>query len=154
MNIKPFLLVPGAIALSLSCLSVSPVAAQLGNPAPNAPMQRGMNKLNLTADQQRQMQEIRNWTQTEIGKIIGADNLAKMQALRQSGGKMRGEWKSMNLTEEQRTAIRNVRTEAQRRMQAILTEEQKAMLQQNRQGRQERRQQFRMQQPQQPGQPQ
>lgn len=144
MNIKTLLLVPGAIALSLSCVSVFPVAAQSGNTTAPMQWQRGMNKLNLTDAQKQQMQEIRQWAQTEIGKVVGAENLAKMQSLRQSGGKMRGQLKDMNLTDAQKQALRGIREETQRRMQAILTEEQRNLLQQKRQSRQEQRQQSQM----------
>lgn len=140
MNIKTLLLVPSAIFLALICLPNAPVVAQSGDTIAPVQMERGKNRLNLTADQQRQMQELRSWTQTEIVKVIGADNLAKLQAARQSGGKMRGQLKDLNLTEQQKQAIRGIREEAKRRMQAILTEEQRNMLQQRRQGRQDQRQ--------------
>jgi len=147
MNIKPFLLLSGAIVLSFSSFTVSPVVAQQSDASKPMQLQRGMNRLNLTEDQRRQMNEIREWTQTEIGKVIGADNLAKLQSARQNGGKIRGQMKDLNLTDTQKQAIRGIREEAQRRMQGILTEEQRTMLQQKRQGRQNnQRQQSRMQQ--------
>ncbi len=147
MNIKTLLLVPGAIALSLSCFSVPPSVAQVGDPVAPLQQQRGMNRLNLTAEQQRQMQELRTWTQTEMGKVIGPENMAKLQAARQNGGKMRGQLKEMNLTEAQKQALRGIREESKRRMQAILTEEQRNLLQQKRQSRQEQRQQSQRRQP-------
>jgi hypothetical protein len=65
MNIKQLLLVTGGIALSFSCLSIAPVKAQTGTTAP-APVERGWSKLNLSPDQQTQMQQIREETDTQI----------------------------------------------------------------------------------------
>ncbi|MBF2027836.1 MAG: P pilus assembly/Cpx signaling pathway, periplasmic inhibitor/zinc-resistance associated protein [Oscillatoriales cyanobacterium C42_A2020_001] len=153
MNIKTLLLVPGAIALSLSFLPVTPVVAQVET-APAVQKQRGMNKLNLTDAQKAQMKQMREQTQAQIEQILTAEQKAQLQSLKQSGGKMRGGWQSLNLSEAQKQQIRQIRENAQQSMQSILTAEQRALLEQQRQGMKERRQQFRQQRQAQPVQPQ
>lgn len=151
MNIKPFLFVPGVIALSVSCLAVFPVVAQQGNSPAPVEMQRGMSKLNLTDAQKAQMQQLRQETQAQIEQILTAEQRAQMQSLKQSGGKMRGGMKDLNLSEAQKQQIRQIRASSQQKMQAILTDEQRALMQQKRQNWQERRSQNRPQvQPTQP----
>lgn len=140
MNIKTLLLVPGAIALSLSFLPISPVVAQLEN-APVVQKQGGWNKLNLTDAQKAQMKQMREQTKAQIEQILTPEQKAQLQSLKQSGGKMRGGWKSLNLSDAQKQQIRQIRENAKQSMQSILTEEQRNMLQQQRQGMQQRRQQ-------------
>ncbi|EKQ70200.1 P pilus assembly/Cpx signaling pathway, periplasmic inhibitor/zinc-resistance associated protein [Leptolyngbyaceae cyanobacterium JSC-12] len=142
MNIKTLLLVPGAIALSLSVLPVSPVAAQLEN-APMMQNQRGWNKLNLTDAQKAQMKQMREQTQAQIEQILTPEQKAQWQSMKQNGGKKPGRMQSLNLSEAQKQQIRQIRENAKQSMQSILTPEQRAILEQQRQGMQQRRQQFR-----------
>lgn len=139
MNIKPLLFVPGLLALSISCFSIPPVAAQTESSPTPVQMQRGMNKLNLTDAQKAQMKQLRQETQAEIEQILTTEQRAKMQSLKQSGGKMRGAMKELNLSAEQKQQIRQIREKSQQKLQAILTDEQRALMQQKRQNWQERR---------------
>ncbi len=154
MNIKTLLLVPGAIALSLSCISMVPALAQVNDSVAPVQLQRGMNKLNLTDAQKAQLKQLREETKAQIQQILTPDQRAKMQSFQSNrqpgqqpgnGKKWGGHWKELNLTDAQKQQIRQIRENAKQKMQAILTPEQRAMLQQNRQERQQKWQQRRQQ---------
>jgi protein CpxP len=146
MNIKTLLLVPGAIALSLSCLSISPATAQLDSVTPTR-MERGFSQLNLTDAQKAQIKQIRQAAKTEIEQLLNTDQRAKMQALQQNSQKNRSEWKSLNLSDKQKQDIRQIMQRSKQQVQAVLTDEQRTLLQQQRQGMKNRLQQRQQQQP-------
>ena len=155
MNIKALLLIPGAIALSLAALPMMPVSAQMqGAPMPTE-MPRGMNRLNLTDAQKAQMKQLREETKARIEAILTPEQRAQMQSAQPGpgGGKKRGgQWKNMNLTEAQKQQMQQIREETKQKMEAILTPEQKAMMQEKRQNWQQGRQGRQDRQGQQPGQ--
>lgn len=148
MNVKRFLLLPGALAIALSYAApMLPVVAQ--SPTPSAAGQyqkRGVN-LNLTADQKAQLKQIRESTRTKIEAILTPEQKAQLAAAKQQrqqgqrGQKARGMWASLNLTADQKAQIKSIRQDAKQQMDAVLTAEQRQQLEQARQQRQQRRQQ-------------
>ena len=158
MNIKHILLVPGAIALALSCLPINPVSAQVeGAPVQQQQMRGkrggGMKGLDLTEAQKAEMQKIRQETEAAILNVLTPEQQAKWQSFKQSRGQAAGQargqkgdkMQALGLTEAQKTQMRQIRENAKERMMAILTPEQRTSLEQKRQGMQERRSQFRQQ---------
>jgi Spy/CpxP family protein refolding chaperone len=159
MKIKHVLLIPGVLLLSLSCLPVLPSFAQTES-APAVQPQRKGNRLNLTEQQKAEMQRIRQETQAEIENVLNEQQKAQFRQMKSEMGQQsenrpgkRANFKqgmaSLNLTQDQKNQIRAIRQKAQQRIQAILTEEQRTLMQQRRAQKQGRRQ----QRPQQPGQP-
>lgn len=155
MNVKRFLLLPGALAIALSYAApMLPVAAQ----TPTAPAEqhhkRGAN-LNLTEDQKTQLKQIREATRSQIDAILTPEQKAKLDAAKQQrqqgqqeqgqqgqrGQKPRGMWASLNLTADQKARIKTIRQDAKQKMDAVLTAEQRQKLEQHRQQRQQNRQQ-------------
>jgi Spy/CpxP family protein refolding chaperone len=149
-KIKPLPLLAGAIALSLSIASALPAFSQSTNPT--APTQRNQmrrpNFLNLTAQQQAQMEQIRQNKRSQIDAILTAEQKAQLQRARENRGNSRaGERRgmphplaSLNLTAEQRSRIEAVMRSSREQMDAILTPEQRQQMQQHKQQHQQRRQ--------------
>jgi periplasmic protein CpxP/Spy len=156
-QVKPLSLLAGAIALSLSFASALPAFSQSTEkpPAPTEQpteqnrMPRHRNFLNLTADQQAQMEQIHQDTRSQIDNILTAEQKTQLEAARENRGTsrrgghggMRGQmFDSLNLTDEQRSQIESVRSAAKEKMDAILTPEQRQQMEQHRQEHQERQQ--------------
>jgi len=144
MNIKTLLLVPSAIALSLSCLSVLPVTAQTTT-APANRMERGWSQLNLSDAQKTQIKQIREQAKADMQKQLSPAQLSQLQAAKQSGNKRAG-MKALNLSEQQKQAMKQIKDRERQQIQAILTPEQRQQLEQQRANANSRRQQ-RQQQP-------
>ncbi len=145
MNVKRFLLLPGALALALSYAPMLPVAAQ----TPSAPtgnyQKRGIN-LNLTDAQKAQLKQIRESTRSQIDAILTSEQKAQLAAAkqqRQQGQKPQKNWAALNLTAEQKTQMRAIRADAKQKMNAVLTAEQRQQLQQQRQQMRQKHQQMR-----------
>lgn len=154
-QIKPLPLFAGVITLAVLFASTLPAFSQSTNPTP--PTQRGQmrrpNFLNLTAEQQAQMEQIRQNTRSQIDAILTAEQKAQLQRERENrgippGGENRGTarpmprspFDSLNLTAEQRSQIEAVMRSSREQMDAILTPEQRQQLQQHQQQHQQRRQ--------------
>ncbi|MBW4579064.1 MAG: hypothetical protein KME42_05740 [Tildeniella nuda ZEHNDER 1965/U140] len=147
MNIKRFLLLPGALAIALSYAApMLPVAAQTPTPPAGQYQKRGVN-LNLTDDQKAQLKQIRESTRSQIESILTPEQKAQLDAAKQQrqsgqrGQKVRGMWASLNLTADQKAQIKTIRQDAKQKMDAVLTAEQRQQLEQSRQQRQQNRQQ-------------
>ncbi len=156
-QLKPLSLLAGAIALSLSFASALPAFSQSTEkpPAPTEQpndqnrMPHHRNWLNLTSDQQAQMEQIHQNTRSQIDNILTAEQKAQLEAARANRGTARPEghrgmpgqrFDSLNLTADQRSQIESVRSAAKEQMDAILTPEQRQQMEQHRQEHQERRQ--------------
>jgi periplasmic protein CpxP/Spy len=156
---KPLSLLAGAIALSVSCTAAIPAFAQSA-PKPSPPtdqpteqnrMPHHRNFLNLTSDQETQMQRIHENERSQIDNILTAEQKAQLETARENRGvPRRGEHRgmgrgfdSLNLTDEQRSQIESVRSTAREQMDAILTSEQRQPMQQQMQQHQEQRQEHR-----------
>jgi Spy/CpxP family protein refolding chaperone len=150
MNSRILTLLTGAIALSIS--STLPAFAQSTTPTAPSPGHRmgHMKFLNLTAEQQAKIEQIRQNTRSQIDNILTAEQKAQLQRERENqgtppalGGQGKrggGFFASLNLTAEQRSQIEAVKRSAKEQIDAILTPEQRQQLQQRMQQRQQRRQ--------------
>ncbi|WGV26237.1 Spy/CpxP family protein refolding chaperone [Halotia branconii] len=162
MKLKSLSLIAGAIALTLTAIPFT-VKAQTSSSSPlivaqTPKKQRGAwQGLELTDAQKAQMQSIRRDTRAKIEAILTPEQKAKLaaakqarQAQRQAGqgqrqanrGQRKG-WVELNLTEAQKTQMRQIRESSKQQMQAILTPEQQAKLKQFQENMRQRRQQSR-----------
>lgn len=128
MNIKHILLLPGVFALALAAVPSMPAFAQ-NQPAPtqSAPAKRGMDRLNLTASQKTQMQQIRQNTKAEVDAYLQSQGITVPQGQKPGKG-----MRSLNLSEAQKAQIKAIHEKGKQQVQALLTPEQKAMMQQRR----------------------
>ena len=116
---------------------------------PTAPTQRHQMRppiLNLTAEQQAQIEQIREDKRSQIDAMLTAEQKAQLQQAQENWGTPRaGEnrgmprlFASLNLTDEQRSQIEAVMRSSKEEMNAILTPEQRQQLQEHRQQHQAR----------------
>ncbi len=143
MNIKSILLLPSVLALTLAAVPFMPAFAQ-NQTSPNqaAPFKRGMDGLNLTESQKTQMQQIRQNTKSEIAVYLQSQGITIPEG--QNPGKG---MRSLNLSEAQKAQVKAIHQKGKQQVQALLTAEQKAMMQQRRGNMKERGQQRRQAQP-------
>lgn len=146
MKLKPLSLLAGAIALTVTAIPFA-VQAQMTSSSPLQIAQmpgrgRGMKaaweRLNLTAVQKAQMQTIRSNTRNQIQAILTPEQKAKLadaKQARQAGQGQRGPkgWANLNLTEQQKTQMRQIRESSKEQMLAILTPEQRQQMEEMRQ---------------------
>ncbi|MEH2193342.1 MAG: P pilus assembly/Cpx signaling pathway, periplasmic inhibitor/zinc-resistance associated protein [Nostoc sp.] len=168
MKLKVLSLVAGAIALTLTATSFA-VTAQTASPSPlllaqTPQKERGPWKdLNLTDAQKTQIQAIRRDSRTKFETVLTPEQKAKLEATKQA---RRAEWQArkaqgqtgqgqrqagerqhkghfaeLNLTEAQKTQMREIKESEKQQIQAVLTPEQRQKLEQFRQNAPSRRQQ-------------
>lgn len=161
MKLKALSLVAGAIALTLTATSFA-VNAQTASPlslqlAQTPQKERGpWKELGLTDAQKTQIQAIRRDSRTKFEAVLTPEQKAKLeaakqarQAQRQAGqgqrqpGQRRGKggFAELNLTEAQKTQMRQIRESEKQQIQAVFTPEQRQKLEQFRQNAPSRRQQ-------------
>jgi periplasmic protein CpxP/Spy len=146
MKSKLMSILAGAIALSFAATPLIVNAQANPNaPSPGEASQpfKKMEGLNLTQEQKDKMKEIRENTRTQIQGILTAEQQQQFQAAMQSGQRQRrGQvFASLNLTEEQKTKIREVMQTSKQNMRAVLTPEQQQQLEQFRNNKRSRWQQ-------------
>ncbi|MEO0853812.1 MAG: hypothetical protein AAFY15_09970, partial [Cyanobacteria bacterium J06648_11] len=95
-----------AAAAVASC--VAPMA--IAQPAPG----RGgpgklMEELNLTTDQQAQVEAIRTEQREQMASILTDDQRTQLEAARESGQRRRGVLQSLDLTEDQQGELKSLR---------------------------------------------
>jgi protein CpxP len=153
MKIKLMPLLAGAIALG--AVATPFVVNAQANPSAQpllAQAQQGRQrqgkwaKLNLTDAQKQQMRQIGEETRTQLQAVLTADQKAKIEAAKQNRqGQNRQNWRqvmqSLNLTDEQKAKMKEIKQQQKSRMEAILTDQQKQQLQQMRQEWTQKRQQ-------------
>ncbi len=161
MKLKALSLVAGAIALTLTATSFA-VNAQTASPSPvllaqTPQKERGpWKELGLTDTQKTQIQAIRRDSRTKFEAVLTPEQKAKLeaakqarQAQRQAGQGQRqpgqrsrkGGFAELNLTEAQKTQMRQIRESEKQQIQAVLTPEQRQKLEQLQQNMKQRRQQ-------------
>ena len=142
-------LLAGALALSVSIASTMPAFSQSNNPAtpPQRDRMRVPNFLNLTSEQQAQIEQIRQNERSQIDTILTADQKAQLQrewanrkpptgenrrtpSTEERQGLPPSPFASLNLTDEQRSQIEAVKKSSKEQMDAVLTPEQRQQLQQ------------------------
>ncbi|MGV0104200.1 P pilus assembly/Cpx signaling pathway, periplasmic inhibitor/zinc-resistance associated protein [Nostoc sp. DSM 114160] len=166
MKLKALSLVASAIALTLTATSFA-VHAQTASPSPlllaqTPQKERGPWKdLGLTDTQKAQIQTIRRDSRAKFEAVLTPEQKAKLEAAKQA---RRAEWQArkaqgqtgqrqpgqrrgkggfadLNLTEAQKTQMRQIRESEKQQIQAVLTAEQRQKLEQFRQNAPSRRQQ-------------
>ncbi|MEH2144218.1 Spy/CpxP family protein refolding chaperone [Nostoc sp.] len=168
MKLKALSLVAGAIALTLTATSFA-VDAQTASPSPvllaqSPQKERGPWKdLNLTDAQKTQIQAIRRDSRTKMEAVLTPEQKAKLEAAKQARraewqarkaqgqtgqqqpgqhhGRGKGDFADLNLSEAQKTQIRQIRESEKQQIQAVLTPEQRQKIEQFRQNAPSRRQQ-------------
>ncbi|MEP0869974.1 hypothetical protein NDA01_09180 [Trichocoleus desertorum AS-A10] len=169
MKLKLIPLLAGAIAMTLAAapLATQVVQAQSNTGTPSQSGHRmkgmkGMNALNLSAEQRTQMQQIHEETKAAIEQVLTAEQRqqleaikaqrqatrAERQAARVEGQarpqgetrERRGPFANLNLSAEQQTRIQEIKQASRQRMEAVLTEEQRQKLNELKQTRQQVRQ--------------
>jgi periplasmic protein CpxP/Spy len=147
---------PCALALTLSATSFA-VTAQTASPSPlllaqSPQKERGpWKELNLTDTQKSQIQTIRRDSRTKFEAVLTPEQKAKLEAAKQArraqgqtgqGQRQRKDkFAELNLTEAQKTQMRQIRESEKQQIQAVLTPEQRQKLEQFRQNDPSRRQQ-------------
>ncbi|NDJ24561.1 P pilus assembly/Cpx signaling pathway, periplasmic inhibitor/zinc-resistance associated protein [Nostoc sp. B(2019)] len=166
MKLKRLSLVAGAFtkcalcALALTLTSI-PFAVQ-AEPTSSSPLllaqvpkKGAWQELGLTDAQKNQIQTIRQNTRAQIEGILTPEQKAQLQAAkqerqaqrqagqgqRQAGQRSRNKFAELNLTEQQKTQMRQVWESSKQQMQAVLTPEQQAKLKQLQESRRQRWQQ-------------
>ncbi|MEH2339436.1 Spy/CpxP family protein refolding chaperone [Nostoc sp.] len=170
MKLKALSLVAGAIALTLTATSFA-VDAQTASPSPvllaqSPQKERGPWKdLNLTDTQKTQIQAIRRDSRTKMEAVFTPEQKAKLEAAKQARraewqarkaqgqtgqgqrqpgqhhGRGKGDFADLNLSEIQKSQIRQIRESEKQQIQAVLTPEQRQKMEQFRQNAPSRRQQ-------------
>lgn len=133
-KLKVLPLVLGAVSLTLVSAITLPLIAQT-NSVP-ARQERRQNWLNLTAQQQQELQRIRQAKREQMNNILTAEQRAQLEAVKQNqqGRQNRREvFAALNLTEDQKARLQEVRQSFKAQMDAVLTAEQRQLLQQKRQ---------------------
>ncbi|MUH00155.1 P pilus assembly/Cpx signaling pathway, periplasmic inhibitor/zinc-resistance associated protein [Scytonema sp. UIC 10036] len=152
MKFKNLSLVAGAIALTLTATSWA-VNAETISSSPfliaqeqSREMRGPWQKLGLTDAQKTQLQEIRRNTREEIDRVLTEEQRAQLNNAMQNQNGKRGGWRgimnSLNLSEAQKTQIREIKRSQKTKMEAILTPEQKAQLDEIKNQMRARRQQY------------
>ena len=132
--------------VSLSTVFALPAFSQSNQPT--APTQRHQMRppiLNLTAEQQAQIEQIREDKRSQIDAILTAEQKAQLQQAQENRNPHAREnrgmprlFASLNLSDEQRSQIEAVMRSSKEEMDAILTPEQRQQLQEHRQQHQAR----------------
>ncbi len=160
MKLKPLSLLAGAIALTVTAIPFA-VQAQMRSSSPLQVAQmpgRGKGergpwqRLNLTEAQKAQMQTIKSNTRAQIEAILTPEQKATLaaakearQAQRQAGQPGQGQrgpkgWANLNLTEQQKTQMRQIRESSKQQMLAILTPAQRQQVEEMQENMKSRRQ--------------
>ncbi|MEO1560332.1 MAG: Spy/CpxP family protein refolding chaperone [Cyanobacteria bacterium J06632_19] len=145
MKLKKLSFLAGAIALTLTAI---PFAAQANlnssssTVVAQARKQGGWkNKLNLTDTQKTQMQAIKESARAQMREVLTPEQVQKLEAAKASGQNKRQVWRSLKdtLTDAQKAELKKIRESKKAEFEAILTDEQKAQMQEMKQMRQNRR---------------
>jgi periplasmic protein CpxP/Spy len=155
MKLKNLSLITAAIALSLTAIPIA-VNAQINPQTPTQvkPVRAkgSFERLGLSEQQKTQIQEIRRNTRAQMEAILTPEQKQQLQAAKQErqgqprqqtgqGQRPKKGFASLNLSEEQKTKMREIRESEKNQIQAILTPEQRQQLQQFQENRRSRRQQ-------------
>ncbi|MBW4569002.1 MAG: P pilus assembly/Cpx signaling pathway, periplasmic inhibitor/zinc-resistance associated protein [Tolypothrix carrinoi HA7290-LM1] len=153
MKLKSLSLIAAAIALSLSATpfvvnaqKISQTPTQV-KPARNGPFER----LGLSEEQKTKIKEIRRNSRAQMEAILTPEQKQQLQAAKQArqgqppeqrnqGQRPKRGFASLNLTEEQKTKMREIRESEKNQIQAILTPEQQQQLKQFQDNMRSRRQ--------------
>ncbi|MBW4513478.1 MAG: P pilus assembly/Cpx signaling pathway, periplasmic inhibitor/zinc-resistance associated protein [Scytonematopsis contorta HA4267-MV1] len=148
MKVQKLPLIVGAIVISLTA-ATSAVQAEITAQRPlivaqNAQNRQNNNKwerLNLTQEQRTQIEAIKRETRSQIEGILTPEQRQQAQtAWNNNGGdKPKNGLRNLNLSDEQRTQVREIMRSSKEKMEAVLTDEQKEQLRQMKQDGRSRR---------------
>ncbi|MEM7796141.1 MAG: hypothetical protein AAF579_17010 [Cyanobacteria bacterium P01_C01_bin.118] len=94
-------------------------------------------EINLSAEQQAELDEIKEDTRTQAAAILTEDQLAALDG--KTGRERRQAMRSLDLSDEQRTQLQEIREQSRTAVSEVLTDEQQSQLQAMRAERGERR---------------
>ncbi|HEY9906113.1 MAG TPA: hypothetical protein V6D18_00740 [Thermosynechococcaceae cyanobacterium] len=163
MNWKLALLLPGAIVLAVAAAPILPgITAPTGTAI--AQSQPRADKLNLTADQKAKLKQVREATQSKIQAVLTPEQRQQLETLKQQrqsqrqqgqkqprAARQNGGMAALNLTNDQKAQIRQIRESAKQEMEFVFTPEQRQQLETLKQQRQSQRPQRRANPNAQPG---
>ncbi|MEQ9551593.1 MAG: hypothetical protein RIM23_18550 [Coleofasciculus sp. G3-WIS-01] len=124
MNIKIFPLFATIAAITLAA---APMAA-FSQP-------KFAEELNLTAEQQAQLEQIRDNKHSQMEQILTPEQRQQFQQFQGQRQRHREGMRALNLTEAQRNQMREIHQSARELMQNVLTEEQREQMRQMRENR-------------------
>lgn len=148
MKLKNFSLIAAAFALSLTAVPFA-VNAQINSQTPTqvkGDRNGRFERLGLSEEQKTQIQQIRQNTRTQIEGILTLEQRQQLEAAKQQrqnqpeqGQRPKRGFASLNLTEEQKTRMREIKESEKNQIKGILTTEQRQQLEQFEQNRRSRR---------------
>ncbi|MBD2256515.1 Spy/CpxP family protein refolding chaperone [Pseudanabaena sp. FACHB-2040] len=122
-------LLAGMLALALAATLAPAGLAQSGS-LQECGDRQGQNHLNLTTEQQAQMDSIRQAERQQMDTILTTEQRERLETARTNRENPRQVFESLGLTETQKTQMQAVRESAREQMNAILTQEQRQQLMQ------------------------
>lgn len=132
MKFKNLSLIAGAIALSLTAVpfkvkaeTTSTAPLQLAQRQPTKPNQGGIE---LTPQQQTQIEQIRGNVRKEIEQVLTKEQRTQIQTAMQSGKSGREAFAGLTFTPKQQSQLQQIMISSQQKMEAVLTSDQKAEL--------------------------
>ncbi|NEQ53651.1 MAG: hypothetical protein F6K11_26545 [Leptolyngbya sp. SIO3F4] len=112
-------------ALMLTALVVTPAILKVGSA--NALPPEVAEELNLTPEQQTELDAIKEDAQTQVEAVLTDDQLAALEG--KTGRERRQAMRSLDLSEDQRTQLREIRETSRAAADDVFTDEQQAQLQ-------------------------
>lgn len=97
-------------------------------PAPSSSPPSALAALNLTTEQQAQVQQVQALAQAQIQNILSPDQQKQLQTLQSAKLSQAAALQQLNLTGNQKSQLQEVESLAQQRILSILTDEQKKKL--------------------------
>ncbi|MCV3213146.1 hypothetical protein OGM63_06340 [Plectonema radiosum NIES-515] len=153
MKLKNLSLIAGAIALSLSATPFVVNAQKISQTPTQVKSDRNgpFERLGLTDAQKTQIKDIRSNSRAQMEAILTSEQKQQLEAAKQAhqgqsrqergqGQRPKRGFASLNLTEEQKTKMREIRESEKNQIQAILTPEQQQKFQEFKDNMRSRRQ--------------
>lgn len=120
----------GLLSLAISAVAIPTALAQAGAAGPGR--RPDLSELNLTEEQQAQIDSIRATERQQMDAILTADQKARLETARTNQENPRQVFETLNLTDDQRAQMRTIHASAREQMDATLTAEQRQQLAQHR----------------------
>ncbi|NEP58840.1 MAG: hypothetical protein F6K31_17775 [Symploca sp. SIO2G7] len=131
MKLKSLSLLAGFAAVTLITAPLV-VNAQRSNLLAQRP-QAVLSNLDLTSEQQAQLEQIRNNADSQIASILNPAQQQQFQSIQAQREQLKEAKEAMNLTSEQKEQMRSIKQSAKQQMAGVLTDEQRQQLRQERQ---------------------
>jgi protein CpxP len=132
MKFKNLSLIAGAIALSLTAVpfsvkaeTTSQAPVRLAQTQPTKPNQGGIQ---LTPQQQTQIEQIRGNVRKEIEQVLTKEQQTQIKTAMEAGKPPREAFAALRFTPKQQTQLQKIFITSQQQMEAVLTSDQKAEL--------------------------